>query len=704
MYYRIIDYIKNKYYDELSELSPSIRQATIFKYTTEEMPLLIKEGDLFAGWYGYETWDELPKVQEQVSFGESTLSYEQKALRQRLCEELKIEINFTLAHTCIDYGNILENGLTHYISLVEDALKGHPEDDFLKAMKISLEATCNFSQRFAEIAKEKAQSAEDKQQKSRFENMYSALCRVPREPAKNFLEAVQSIWIMHSLIPMAEASWASISVGRVDIYLYPFYKKHIEEGGTKEEAKDILKNLFLLLDSYGDGACAMNIGGLDENGNDILNDLSKVLIEVEKEMRLCAPIFAVRVTPNMPEEVFDSLIDAELFKIGQPTFYGELNCRKAVADRGVNLEDAVRFSVNSCMGLVVAGKEFADMWGIKFNSHLPLELALNNGEPLNANLGFDLGITPVQINDFDQLLEQYGKYFYLLLSVCATLYEAIARDTEANLPDPFLSALTDGCIENRGDRATKAKYNTVTVETMGLINTCDSLAAIKELVMDKKKYTLKELITAAKMNYEGYDDIRSELLKCKKYGMNNSEVNAIVKKVGEMVSDACKKVSHHNRMFLPSLHTIEANIEYGTKLYATLDGRIQGQPVNKNANPVLTLKKTEATSHILSATSFDQTKFSGGQPIDLYFDKEWFKTKEGRDKIKALIRTYFQFGGLQLQVNSIDVELLEKAHNNPEDYPFVIVRKGGYSVHFSHMSKENRAEFIEQVKRTEQCI
>lgn len=704
MYYRIIDYIKNKYYDELSELSPSIRQATIFKYTTEEMPLLIKEGDLFAGWYGYETWDELPKVQGQVSFGESTLSYEQKALRQRLCEELKTEINFTPAHTCIDYGNILKNGLTHYISLVEDALKDHPKDDYLKAMKISLEAACNFSQRFADIAKEKMQSAEDKQQKSRFENMYSALCRVPREPAKNFLEAVQSIWIMHSLIPMAEASWASISVGRVDIYLYPFYKKHIEEGGTKEEAKGILKNLFLLLDSYGDGACAMNIGGLDENGNDILNDLSKVLIEVEKEMRLCAPIFAVRVTPNMPEEVFDSLIDAELFKIGQPTFYGELNCRKAVADRGVNIKDAIGFSVNSCMGLVVAGKEFADMWGIKFNSHLPLELALNNGEPLNANLDFDLGITPVQINDFDQLLEQYGKYFSLLLSVCATLYEAIARDTEANLPDPFLSALTDGCIENRGDRATKAKYNTVTVETMGLINTCDSLAAIKELVMDKKKYTLKELITAAKMNYEGYDDIRSELLRCKKYGMNNSEVNAIVKKVGEMVSDACKKVSHHNRMFLPSLHTIEANIEYGTKLYATLDGRIQGQPVNKNANPSLTLKKTEATSHILSATSFDQTEFSGGQPIDLYFDKEWFKTKEGRDKIKALIRTYFQFGGLQLQVNSIDVELLEKAHNNPEDYPFVIVRKGGYSVHFSHMSKENRAEFIEQVKRTEQCI
>ena len=171
-----------------------------------------------------------------------------------------------------------------------------------------------------------------------------------------------------------------------------------------------------------------------------------------------------------------------------------------------------------------------------------------------------------------------------------------------------------------------------------------------------------------------------------------------------MVAKSCKKLGHDNRFYLPSLHTIEANIEYGMKLYATLDGRKAGIPVNKNANPSILLQKLEHTSQVLSAVSFDQTEFSGGQPIDLYFDKEWFKTKETRDKIKALIKTYFELGGLQFQVNSMDLELLEKAHAAPQDYPFVIVRKGGYSVRFSEMSKENRAEFIEQVKRTEQCI
>ena len=699
MYYGIIDYIKNKYYDELSGLSPSIRQATVFKYTTEEMPLLIKEGDRIAGWYGYETWDELPKVQDQISFGESTLSDEQKAVRQRLCEELKTEVNFTASHTLIDYGTILEKGLEHYTSLVKKELEKYPENDLLRGMKISLEAACNFSLRFAEAVKKSCDGTEDEKKKEALLKIYNALCRVPKKGAETLLEAVQSLWLVHSLIPMAEMSWASISVGRLDQTLYPYYKKHIASGGTKEEAKELLKNLFLLLDSYGDGACNLSIGGLDEQGRDMINDLSLLLIETEKEMALRAPIFTLRVTPSLPEEVFDSLIDFDLFKIGQPTFYGELNCRKAVENRGFDRSDAANFSTNSCMGMIVAGKEFADMWGIKFNSHLPLELAVNFGKPINSELCLTLGTEPAEITDFEQLLGEFGKYFAELMSVCAKLYEAVAADRAANAPDPFLSALTEGCIQNRGDRATSAKYNTVTVETMGLVNVCDALEAIKELVFEEKKYTLKELVLAAKMNYDGYENIRLDMSECKKYGMNDPEVNELFKRICEMVAKSCKKLGHDNRFYLPSLHTIEANIEYGMKLYATLDGRKAGIPVNKNANPSILLQKLEHTSQVLSAVSFDQTEFSGGQPIDLYFDKEWFKTKETRDKIKALIKTYFELGGLQFQVNSMDVELLEKAHAAPQDYPFVIVRKGGYSVRFSEMSKENRAEFIEQAKR-----
>ena len=704
MHYNIIQYTRNKHFDELKDCSPYIRQAILFQHMTEDVPLKIKDTDYIAGWYGYDDEDMPSPLENRFFPFICVLDDEQKQIREKLRSELNTGIWFTSAHTCIDYQAIVQNGVEHYIAQVGEALCEHPGDDCLLAMKISLEAACKYAERFAAAAQEKAKKSQNPEHRSRFENMYSALCHVPRFGARNFLEAMQSIWIMHSLIPMAEMSWASISIGRIDQYLYPFYKKHIAEGGTKEEVKEILKNLFVLMDSYGDGANAMNIGGLDENGKDMINDLSRVLLEVEKEMALRAPIFAVRITPDMPEDFLDSLIDFDLFKIGQPTFYGELPCRQAMLDRGVSENEAAGFSANSCMGLVVAGREFADMWGIKFNSHLPLELAINQGKPFNENTDLKLSTDSVEITDYEQLLQQYEKYLSELISTCASIYEAAALEYEVNNPSPLVSALTDGCIQNRRDRANGAVYNTVTIETMGLVNTCDALVAIKELVFENKKYTLDELITAAKMNYEGCEKLLLDISKCKKYGMNDSDVNVIFNRLCKMVSKACKQVCHDNRLFIPSLHTIDVNVSYGSELYATLDGRKEGQPVNKNANPSNLLQKTEHTSHILSAASFDQTEFSGGQPIDLYFDKAWFKTKESRDKIKALVRTYFQLGGLQFQVNSVDVELLEKANNAPDDYPFVIVRKGGYSVRFNEMDKRTREEFIELAKRIEQNV
>lgn len=701
MVYNILPFIQSKYYDELKAYTPSIRQALLFKHITEELPLIIRDSDCIAGWYGYEDGSAPAAAKVSEFPHKPVLNDRQKQLLEHFSRDLNTDVSFTPAHTCIDYGTIIEKGLTHYLSLVDDALRQNPGNDCLTAMQISLNAACGYAGRFAALAQEKAETGKTAEERDRFGKIYTAMCRVPRLGARNFLEAVQSVWIMHTLIPIAEMSWASISIGRLDQYLYPFYMQYLAEGGTPEEAKKILKNLFLLLDTYGDGACAMNIGGMDAEGNDLMNDLSLLLIETEKEMSLRAPIFAVRVTPSMPVAVLDSLIDFDLFKIGQPTFYGELPCRKAMMDRGIEEQEALQFSANSCMGLIAAGREFADMWGIKFNSHLPLELAVNGGQSFNGMLAVPLSTAPAKITGFEQLLQQYGRYFSELIQHCADLYEAVAHEQEANFPDPLLSALTDGCIQTCRDRATGAIYNTVTVETMGLINTCDALAAIKTLVFEQKKYTLDQLIAAAKHNYEDRDDILFDLSKCKKYGANDATVNAICRQVGQIAAAACKKVCRGNRLFLPSLHTLDTNVHYGLHLSATLDGRRSGEPVNKNANPSHLLLNQDHTGVILSAAAVDQTEFSGGQPIDLYFERAWFAVKESRDKIKALIRTYFQQGGLQLQVNSVDIPLLEKAHATPSEYPFVIVRRGGYSVRFSELGEKTREEFIASAKKME---
>ena len=523
-------------------------------------------------------------------------------------------------------------------------------------------------------------------------------------PARDFFEAVQSLWLMHSLIPMAEMSWASISLGRMDQFLYPYYEKAAADGISREEMKAILGNFFVLLDSYGDGACALNIGGADADGNDMTNALSYLLLETEKETALRAPIFAVRVHDGMPEDYLDSLIDFDLFKIGQPTFYGEIPARTAVAKRGIETETAAGFAANSCMGLILPGREFADMWGVMFNMHLPLELALNGGKPLHGEMPFEMKTEPKEITSFEDLLIQYEKYLAELTEKSAELYRIVAEETAANHPDPLLSVLTAGCMEKRLDRAVGAEYNTVTVEAMGMVNTCDALEAIRKLVFEQRKYTVGELLEAARRNYDGDDVLLAEMRNCAKYGMNDENCIGICLRVGEMLNRACRREQRGNLYFLPSLHTIDVNVSYGGRLCATLDGRRAGTPVNKNANPSSLLGETEHTAVIQSAAALPQTDFSGGQPIDLYFDASWFRDEESRAKIKSLIRTYFRLGGLQLQVNSIDIPLLEKAHEDPDSYPWVIVRKGGYSVRFTELGEDTRRDFIDSQKRAESCL
>ena len=154
--------------------------------------------------------------------------------------------------------------------------------------------------------------------------------------------------------------------------------------------------------------------------------------------------------------------------------------------------------------------------------------------------------------------------------------------------------------------------------------------------------------------------------------------------------------------FIPSLHTLDSNVSFGNRLYTTLDGRLKGQPVSKNAGPTNDVRCSDPTGVILSAAALPQENFSGGQPIDLYFDPALLESKASRDKIKALIQTYFQLGGLQVQVNSVDIGLLERAYEKPEDYPMVVVRIGGYSRRFTELSKKSQLEFIQRF-RQESC-
>lgn len=703
MFYHLYNGIGARLYDEVANLPAARRESEIFRRTLEEMPIEIQKDDLIAGRYGYE---EKPDwADQQPRFPQIPVLTAQEAKDLKVLQrQYAIRPKFSQAHTCIDYGRVIREGLNSYIEDVHRELEGSEGEKRtnLEAMLLSLGAVQDFSRRYAQLAYAQAEQAEGAD-RERLLLMARRLERVPALPARDFYEAIQSIWIMHAVLPIAERSWCSISLGRLDQYLYPFYTQAVEEGENRETLKAYLKNLFVFLDlssdSGGDGSCALNLGGMDLEGNDQMNALSELLIEVEKALRLRAPIIAARITPKTPAAILDSLVDPLLFEIGQPTFYGEQSCRNAVATRGVPPEKAAAFSVNSCMGLILPGEEFSDMWGCCFNMHLPLELALNHGKPFHGELPIPLKTQPKTVNNAQELLAQYRLYFGELLHVALRYNRACAEIHAYNRPDPLLSALTDGCIQTGLDRAIGSKYNTVTVETMGLINTGNAMEAIDELVFRQRKYTAEQLIAAAKENYVNSEILLTDIKACKKYGQNEPSPDGFCSALVGFAAEICAEANFSNTQYLPSLHTLDDNVSYGKTLYATLDGRRDGEPVNKNAGPTNDVRKSEPTSMILSAVKLGQTRLSGGQPIDIFFEKSSLRSKELRDKIKSLIVTYLDLGGMQLQVNSVDPKLLRAAYEKPEDYRWVIVRKGGFSLRFCDMSQESQLEMIERAEK-----
>ena len=365
-------------------LSPLDREAMIFRLTCEQIPISLEEEDLIPGRYGCPDGAPYQVAQQRRFSRTDAYSPELAKVRDVLAETYRCITRFHKAHTCIDYEYILQHGLRGYMeqilhTLEKDIPQAHKH--CLQAMLTTITSVQLYCQRFADLAQQQ-QNRHD----PRLIRIREAMERVPFEPAEDFYQAVCAIWTMHSLVPISDNSWASVSLGRLDQYLYPFYEKALAQGETEEQLKYYLIELFRLLNTYGDGACALNIGGADKDGKEQLNGLSLLLLQVEKELAMPSPIFAVRMSPETPEAFWDALIDKRLFTIGQPTFYSQVNCQKAIARRGVPQEEAAAFSVNSCMGLHMAGQEIASMWGCMYNMHLPLELAITGGQPLHGQL------------------------------------------------------------------------------------------------------------------------------------------------------------------------------------------------------------------------------------------------------------------------------------------------------------------------------
>lgn len=708
------------------------REAEILKYALELLPIGIRENDLLAGNYGPEfAQGELIAKIREADEEEYACSEEYKVHSE---EEYVISGRYLLfgiytpSHTCIDYEAIIRKGLRDYERRMDERL-GQACDtygaQYLRAMKKCIHLIRGYAGRFKKIAEDKLGQGIGEKRKTELARMIHALERVPYEPAKDFYEALQSMWIMHTVVPTAERSWASVSLGRMDQYLLEYYRKWLADGHTKEEAKELLRAFFHLLDSYGDGSCALNLGPE-------YNEMTELLLEVEKEVKLRSPIIAARMSEDS-DAFYDQLIDQKLFQIGQPTFYGEKSCKAAMEYRGMIKEQD--YSVNSCMGMVAVGKEVADMWGCCVNMNLTLELAVNQGKPLSGELPPSLQryiepIKPRAPKTMEDIKSAYEEYTNAIVGYVTDQNMRKSAWTAWNRPNPVLSMLLEDCIAFGRDRAHAAlhalgrgaeeqlgirgeelsdirkgrgaKYHNVTVLAMGFAHAADAMSAIEKLVFKEHRYTLDELICAARHNYEKTEQdltIYADLRRCPKYADGSDEADDYAAYVLDCLADACENHYRGNIRFLPTCHTIDSNVQFGRCVYASLDGRKDGEAFGKNAGPVLQVIKNTPTDLIVSALRIPQYRFSGGVPIDIYVPENVLAKPEGREKFKGLLKSYLCRGGMQVQVNSVSLELLKKAYESPEEYPHVIVRKGGFSIYFVDMLREVQKDMIRRFEK-----
>ena len=682
-YKRSINYLRETAVasPDVSCFAPPQREAEIFRRILMEIPIGKLEGESLAGDYGmsFAAAGFRDRV-EAAHIAPGPVTASSNTPFTILAQQYGCRSGFSPAHTTVCYDLLVQKGMNGIIAEIENDILAADSEcrEYLTAEIAALRSVIAWSERYAKLSFEQCN-------------------RVPAEPPRNFHEALQAVWLVHTAIGIGEKNDASLSLGRIDQYLYPFYRDDLVRGVPETQLEAVLSDFFLKLNRYGDAACAVNLGGVDSTGKDMFNDLTRLIVKVATGLQLPSPILAARIHPGISQEDFDSLTIPELFRIGQPSFYGEFSCRHALLERGVDESEVHRWTVNSCMGLMMSGEEFSDMWGVVFTFLLPLELALNHGQPFHGRLPFKLHTAPPEdYADTSEIMNTTAAYAGELLKILTARHREITACEGKNNPDPYVSALLRGGTPGKDRLLGGPRYHTVNVDAFALVNAADAITAINQVVFQRRSHTLAELVAAAINNFSGQEALRLELLTAPKYGNDNREADQNVRKLAARFAAVVRDCSDEKMIYMPSFHTLNAHVGAGASWGAGLDGRLAGEPFAKNIGPMQGRNINGITSVITSATAIEQEFFYGGQALDLHVDAGLFDAYSDRVKLQAALQTYFKQGGLLIQINGGSVETLKKALVEPEMYADLTVRIGGYSTRFVLLSREIQREMIKR--------
>ncbi|MEM4450353.1 MAG: pyruvate formate lyase family protein, partial [Nitrososphaerota archaeon] len=618
----------------------------------------------------------------------------------------------------VDFRLVLNFGLNEIIKKAEKELSNvrflNSEDsikkaEFLKAIIISLKAIIRLAHRYAKLAEEMASKESDPVRKEELERIAETCRWVPANPARTFYEAIQSFWFTFLVTQQSTAS-----MGRFDQYMYPFYKKDKDSGRiTDEEVLALLCELRIkdmeLISAPIRGVKRqqyagfakwhnMTIGGVTPDGRDATNELTYLVLEAAKIVKTPHHTITLRVHENTPEDLMVKALEVVKLGIGMPAFIGDKSYIDFLVSLGVPLEVARDYCVAGCIEATIPAKSRQSKCTF-FVVPKVLEIFMNNG--VDPRTGLKVGPFEVDlenIHDYDQFVSLFKKYIEYFVGLSAELINLdLGKSTE--LASPIDSALLEDAIttgKNLMERRMPYE-NLGAISSCGMINVADSLAAIKKLVFDEKKITLKQLKEALTANWQGYEEIRKMCLDAPKYGNDDDYVDSIAVDLYNFFADTVQKYfTIRGAPFIPAAISITSQWAGGAITGATPDGRLAGEVLaDGGSSPMRGRDINGPTAVIRSASKLPQSRFQSVL-MNMKFHPSSLSSTEDLRKLAFLIKTYFKLGGKHIQFNVVSRETLIEAQKHPENYRDLVVRVAGYSAYFVELAKSIQDEIIKR--------
>jgi len=627
-------------------------------------------------------------------------------------------------HTVAD-GKIYRKGLIDFRREIADAIEalGDASDSEseakqhqLQAMDVAADAAIAFARRHAELAREKAAAETNADRRAELERIAEICEWVPANAPRDFHEALQAYWFYHLGVITELNGWDAFNPGHLDQHLGPFYDQGLADGTlTRDRAKELLGCFFVKFNNhpappkvgvtaaesgtYTDFA-NINIGGLTRDGEDAVNDVSYLLLEVIDELHLLQPSNNLQLSAENPDEFLRAGLEVIRKGYGFPSIFNADAVVKELMRQGKTIEDAREGGTSGCVEAGAFGKEAYILTGY-FNLPKLLELSLNDG--LDPRTGRQLGPKtgdPSKFTSFDELFIAWRAQVDHFVEIKHQGNAIWERAYAEEAPAVFLSIIIDDCITNGCDyNAGGARYNTSYIQGVGIGSITDSLSAIKHHVFDDERWSLAELRDALAGDFADHEPLRQMLVnRTPKYGNDDDRADDIMVRCFEAFFEAVdgrpngRGGEYHIDMLPTTCH-----VYFGSVIGAMPDGRRAGQPLSEGISPAQGADRKGPTAVFKSAAKMDHLR-TGGTLLNQKFTPQLLEGKPGIDLLVGLVRGYFGMDSHHVQFNVVRADTLREAQIDPESHRDLIVRVAGYSDYFCDISRELQDEIIERTE------